>query len=112
MTDNPFVPGVRVAIESNAGFGTPTGYKQAFVDKVYKTGRFTLQGSTQQWLPHSPGGSTSYWSASQTGPRGYSGRDKLRIWDDANNAEICEAIQICTRCFRFRDLRAKIDAAQ
>lgn len=82
--ENPFVAGARVAIRNpNPGFRQrPVGYKEAFVDKVYKTGNFTLKGDNQQWrLSHNK-------SAVQTGNHGWSSRPTLRIWDDSSNDEI------------------------
>jgi hypothetical protein len=88
VSESPFVAGARVAIEVEGGYHAPTGYKEAFVDKAFKTGRFTLRGSAQQWRPYEPAGYTPYWNASQTGNHGYRMGGRLRIWDDAANTEM------------------------
>lgn len=108
MTDSPFQPGARVAIEVDGGYHAPTGYKEAFVDKAFKTGRFTLLGSKQQWRPYEPVGHwTPYWHANETGDSYRRGR--LRIWDDAADAEIREANATRHRYDRFTALKTEID---
>lgn len=105
---SPFVPGARVAIEVDGGYHAPTGYKEAFVDKTFKTGRFTLLYSKQQWRPYEPTSNwTPYWRASETG-ESYR-RNRLRIWDDAADAEIVEAIATRRRFEKFSALKTEID---
>lgn len=106
---NPFLPGARVAIEVDGGYHAPTGYKEAFVDKAFKNGRFTLRDSKQQWRPYEPAGYTQYWHAGETGDHGYRSGDRLRIWDDAADAEIVEANATRRRHDRFTDLQREID---
>lgn len=63
-----FVPGARVAIRDKHG----DGYREAFVDKVYKNGNFTLR--SQQWRPWRPGAhDDGRWCAHETGERGWNG---------------------------------------
>lgn len=102
---NPFVPGARVAIEVGGGYSAPMSYKEAFIEKVFKNERFTLRGSNQQWRPQGPGGYDKYWSANETGY----GRDKLRIWDDAANAEIIAANATLNRYQKFKKLQREIE---
>jgi hypothetical protein len=85
------------------------GYREAFVDKVFKTERFTLRDSKQQWRPHGPGGFEKYWHASQTGDHGYSVRVGLRIWNDAADDEIRAAIATRHRYDRFTTLQSNIE---
>lgn len=89
MSENeqhPFQPGTRVAIRtSRYGNGEPS-YREAFVDRVYKNGRFLLRGSPQQWKA-----SHSYmrdqWQADRTGESRWD-RDSVILWDEKNGAEI------------------------
>lgn len=93
MTDNPtspFVPGARVAIDDRWG-----NCREAFVEKVYKNGNFTLRGDNwrQQWRPRRSG---HEWSATPTGADPWT-RTKLRIWDAMVDAEISAKIALAKR---------------
>lgn len=94
---SPFVPGARVAIR----YGYYGEWREAFVDKVYKTGRFTLRGSSQQWRP------TDHGRAIQTGAKG-DGRGEARIW----SPEIDAAIDNAARRRRLGVLRDRIARAR
>lgn len=86
---SPFVPGARVAIECR---WSTKNFTEGFIDRVYKTGNFTLRGSSQQWRPWRRQGD---WRARQTGAdRRFSNPQNLRIWNDATNAEITGAIAL------------------
>lgn len=77
MAESQFKPGTRVAINSRYG----NTRKEAFVEKVYKSGNFTLKGQgNQQWRPHCGG---RY--ASETG-NNYP--ESCQVWDDALDARI------------------------
>lgn len=102
---SPFVPGARVAIEVGGGYSAPMSYKEAFVEKAFKNGRFTLLNSSQQWRPSGPGHYDKYWIASETGH----GRDRLRIWDDAADAEILAANAKLERYQKFTKLKREIE---
>jgi hypothetical protein len=103
---SPFVPGARVAIPVGNPYSV-LSYEEDFVYKVHKSGRFTLKGSpTRQWKPF---GST----AIATGDFGWSSpRPTLRIWDDASNAEIMEAIRRSRRYHKFKELRDQLSQVQ
>ena len=65
-TDHPFQPGVEVAVISRPSFGRGVSYRLAKVARVYKSGKFVLEGSTKQLRPHlSPWGDKE-WSASSS----------------------------------------------
>lgn len=86
--DHPFRPGTRVAVSEGRYTG---GYREAFVDKVYKTGRFTLVGdpARKQWTARmrAPyGGGVAVWAAYDSGHFG-----ALKIWDETTDAEIAAA---------------------
>lgn len=51
MTENehPFQPGVEVALVTYQRYGNGMSFKRAKVAKVHKSGRFVLEGSTQQY---------------------------------------------------------------
>lgn len=98
---SPFVPGARVAIDDPGGHLSPVGYKEGTVEKVYKTGHFTLKGSPQRWRVHEPCGHAAYWRASMTGDHRWSRAGALRIWDDAADVEIRDAISARSRYDRF-----------
>lgn len=104
---NPFVPGARVAIEVGGGYSSPMSYKEAFVEKAFKNGRFILRDSNQQWRPQGPGGYNKYWHASETGY----GRGRLRIWDEVANAEIIAANATLNRYQKFKKLQREIESA-
>lgn len=104
--EHPFQPGARVAIQQNYGWKGTT-YREAFVDKVYKTGRFTLKDDPDrgQWKPYRGGWpEPRQWEASMSGYRGW-----LLIWDDTTDAMIAEARDIAAH---DRRVRAAIDAVE
>jgi hypothetical protein len=86
--NSPFVPGARVAITS--GFSSDRDWREGRVAKAYKNGRFTLEGSDQQWRPQAPGGYREYWTANQTG-EGWN-HAHLWIWDATTDSKIRGAI--------------------
>ena len=108
MTDSPFKSGTRVAISIGDRY-TAYGYKEDFVEKVHKTGRFTLKSDPkQQWSPSQPWGeSQRYWTASQTGDHGWRGGGHLRIWDDAGDADIRAKINNHLLYHRFAKLQTE-----
>lgn len=86
--DHPFKPGTRVAVSEGRYTG---GYREAFVDKVYKTGRFTLVGdlARKQWTPRLwgfCGPNPPTWEAWNSG-----GGATIKIWDETTDAEITAA---------------------
>ena len=84
-----------------------SGVTEAFVDKVYKNGRFTLRGSKQQWRPWSHAWSdTTRWSATETGS-GWS-RQRLDLWDETTDKELSELLEAERTKTRWRDLQAKV----
>ena len=100
--ESPFIPGARVAIMSSSVYHADV--REAFVDKVHKSGNFTLRGSRQQWRPWGPSTYQTEWRAIETG-EGYSKR-KLVIWDDSTDAKIQEQkaeIKRNQRCHEIRD---------
>ncbi len=104
MTDNPFVSGARVARSTRY----QDGYTEQFVDKVHKSGRFTLRGSKQQWRPYRYGNMASVdWRATQTG-EGWT-RDSLRIWDVSTDVEINAEISAASRKRRASALRLRFE---
>ena len=101
---SPFIAGARVAIRIGDRYNK-YGYREDFVEKVHKTGRFTLKSNArQQWAPHSPFSINPYWTANQTGDHGWSGGGILRIWDDANDVEITTTINTYRRYHKFQKL--------
>ena len=106
-TASPFVPGARVAVTERFG----NAMTEAFVEKVYKSGNFTLRGSNQQWKPwKSTWSNEPRWSAVETGS-GYS-RRRLDLWDETTDAEITEKIETERTRQRWRALRVKIEAVR
>lgn len=100
--DHPFKPGTRVAVRNNHN----RGYKENFVEKLHKTGRFTLRGSSQQYKAWR----NSYdktWSAVSTGDSWY--YSNIKIWDETTDAEIAEANAKEARLLRWSNLRSAID---
>lgn len=82
IQDSPFMPGCRVAVRSRHG----DSYREGFVEKVHKNGRFTLKGSPQQWRPWCAGKDQSEWRAIETGDSWI--KNSLQIWDASTDAEI------------------------
>ena len=62
--DHPFTPGLKVALVHRPRYGGEVSYRPAMVAKVYKTGKFTLEGSNQQYRPEQWRGK---WTAYETG---------------------------------------------
>lgn len=87
--DSPFKPGARCALRRGESYT-----EEVFVDRVHKSGNFTLQGrGSQQWRPFSSGWSgEARWSAHETGNHGWCGyRTSLLLWDATTGAEITAA---------------------
>lgn len=99
---HPFKPGTRVAINNERYGRCDPDYSEAFVEKVYKNGNFTLRGSPQQWKPWGRDG-----SAHETGNH-FSSR-RLIIWNESTDAEISAAIAKRARERRFYELRKQIE---
>lgn len=97
---SPFVPGARVAVR----YGLNSEWREDFVDKVYKAGRFTLRGSKKQWRPHRDG------SASMAG--GGWGYIEARIWNAEIESEIREAMDLSNRRRRLYDIQDRIRSAR
>lgn len=105
---NPFVPGARVAIYIGDRY-TAHGYREDFVHKVGKSGRFTLRSDPkQQWRPSKPYNSKMFWSANQTGDHGWNGGATLRIWDASSDAEITFTIARRRRFEKFDKLKTSL----
>lgn len=104
--EHPFVPGTRVCVDD--GWGNA---REAFVEKVYKTGRFTLRGnSNQQWKPFRFRGGdeeSSHWRAHQTGDRWT--RAHLSIWDETTDAKISAKMAEQARRARLLGLQKRVE---
>lgn len=105
-TQHPFVPGARVAVRERYGNDITEG----FVDKAYKSGRFTLRGSSQQWRPWQTHLGDRTWSATETGS-GW-GRRSLDIWDESTHTEICAQIDAKRARNRWGNIRRKIEGVR
>ena len=104
-TDHPFVPGARVAIYDRWDNNRVT---EGFVDKVYKTGNFTLCGDKQQWSPYRAGSDDRpKWRAVETSG-GYS-RRRLDLWDETADAEITAKVEASKARDRWRKLIVRIE---
>ena len=104
MTDHPFVPGARVAVRNLYS----DRVIENFVDKVYKTGNFTLRGSSQQWKPWQNSYGQRTWAASETGSGRWSG-SRLDLWDETTDAKISADIEASKARHRWNDLRRKVE---
>lgn len=103
MSDTPFIPGARVAVDDRFG----SGIKESFVDKVYKNGNFTLRDSKQQWRPWHGGYGEKRWHATATGSGWH--RASLSLWDEATDRELTEKIEAQKIKLRWQKIRSKID---
>jgi hypothetical protein len=84
LTNSPFVPGLRVAITDGWD-----NWHEDFVEKVHKTGRFTLKGTPhRQWRP-SHASWSDHWRADPSGADSWT-RTWLRPWDEKADADIKE----------------------
>jgi hypothetical protein len=108
VSDSPFLPGARVAIEKDRSHYSPIGYTEGVIEKVHKSGRFALVGSSQQWRPARPDYYDNYWTAVETGSHGWSGHKRLRVWDDVNDQEIRDAIATNARYYQFQSAQQEI----
>lgn len=107
-SQSPFVPGARVAIYTGDRY-TARGYREDFVHKVGKSGRFTLRSDPkQQWRPFGPFNSKMFWSADQTGDHGWNGGGTLRIWDASSDVEITTTIARRGRFEKFDKLKTSL----
>lgn len=108
MTDHPFQPGTRVAVDMSARFSRgDMHYKEDFVLKVYKNGNFTLKSDPkQQWRAWSMHGEAP--SAIMTGDSVY-GRRRLKIWNEQTDAEIQRGNEAHARKSRWLDARKTIE---
>lgn len=102
---NPFVPDARVAVFERYG----DGVTEAFVDKAYKSGNFTLRGSKQQWRPWSYG-YDNRWRASETG-HGWN-RRSLEIWDETTDKELAAKFEAAKAKARWQDLCRKVGSVK
>jgi len=103
VAESKFVEGARVALRY--GRHGDARYKEAFVEKVYKTGRFILTGdkTRKQWSPW-PDGRTAY----QAGEYSYN-RPSLIIWDETADAEISVQIERTKRRDRMWKIKREIE---
>lgn len=102
----PFVPGARVAYQR----WRDSGWQERFVEKTYKSGRFTLKGGNgQQWRPSSYclGDGPVVWTAHPTGDH-YS-RTYIKLWTPETDKEISRAIAETKRRDRWLELRHSLD---
>lgn len=98
---NPFVPGTRVAIKSKYD-----GLSEGFVDKVYKSGRFILRGSTQQYRPDNYNNGDT-WNAWETGDGWF--KRSLRIWNAETDSEILATNAANARKAKWHALKSRIE---
>ena len=109
--DHPFQPGARVAMTS----GYSDIVSEHFVDKVYKTGHFTLKGSGQRYRPssHMSFGENKHvsWTARATGKSSWS-RTTIKLWDEHTDKEITDAFNEQKKKDKLQDIRHRIDRLQ
>ena len=98
---SPFVAGARVAVR----YGYNSEWREDFVDKVYKTGRFTLRGSKKQWRPYRDG------TAGMAGDRRWSSAE-ARIWNAEIESEIRAATDLSNRRRRLYAIQDRIRIAR
>lgn len=106
-TPNPFIAGARVAISDRWNRDALT---EGFVEKVYKNGRFTLRGSSQQWRPYSPGTYSENkheWRAHETGD-GFA-KGVLTIWNEHTNADLTAKLSRHQHSVRWQEVRLRVD---
>jgi hypothetical protein len=103
--NHPFQPGAKVAVIVQNGWREPHGYRFAVVAKVLKSGRFTLEGSPQQYRPYGPSGFEKYWHGVATGES----NARLRILDAASEPEIAAQNAKADRARRFANACHALD---
>lgn len=91
QADSPFKSGARCVIRSH------DTYTEVFVDRVHKSGNFTLVGKgSQQWRPYSyrdfGPDNVMRWTADKTGTDRLWDRTSLLLWDATTDAEITAAM--------------------
>jgi hypothetical protein len=97
---SPFVPGARVAIVT--GYDRKT-YTEGFVDRVYKSGNFTLRDyvGRQQWRPVRNSNRACCTRKSRWGTH-------LILWDENVNAEINAAMLSDAVCKRWQGVTNRV----
>ena len=86
--DHPFKPGTRVAIQSRGRWDGLCIYTEAFVEKVHKTGHFTLEGSPQRYRARQDWHDRKRWEAHSTAQLDFS---TILLWDEQTDKEVREA---------------------
>lgn len=105
LTSHPFQPGTEVAIVVKGDWRAPHGFRKGVVAKVHKSGKFTLDGSPQQWHPYCPSPSTKFWHAYATGKN----NGELRIVDATTIDRINEDNARYRRYYRYVEARRAIE---
>lgn len=103
---SPFVVGARMAVRDNRD----GPWREAFVAKVYKNGRFVLRDSVQQWRPfncHNYGSDALIWHARKAGQSAWD-TSALLIWDDTTAAQIAEENGAYSRRNRWAALMQRL----
>jgi hypothetical protein len=98
-----FVPGVRVAISQR----WRDAVREAFVEKVYKNGNFTLLHSTQQWRPFGP---RPYRTAFETGSS--LTRSHIQLWDATTDREIAAKVKLTRNRRRLAIIMGKLKSVE
>lgn len=103
---SPFKSGARCALRHGEN------YTEVFVDRVHKSGNFTLRDrGSQQWRPFSSGWSgEARWSAHETGNHGWGGsRTSLVPWDATTDAEITAAVAEQRLTNRLYEVKKRVE---
>lgn len=108
-TESPFVPGAKVAMRLGNRWGA-SEWKTFEVDKLFKSGRFTIKDRDGQWnaYPPNPGGYEKHWHAHRAGASRY-GDGTLYIWDESSDAMIKEGFAEYNRERRLKKLQQRFE---
>lgn len=101
-TNHCFQPGARVAIRN----GHHDSWHETFVEKVYKTGHFTLLGNPQRYRPYSY--DAVRWYGSPTRNDGWN-RTSVQFWNAATDKEISESIAGQALTDRLASVRKRLE---
>ncbi len=110
MTDHPFVPGAKVAMRLGNRWGA-SEWQPHEVEKVFKTGRFTLKEREGQWNAYPPshnGYGEKYWHAHRAGASRYNDGEVI-IWNEETDQMIRDGFAELKREQRLSALQRRFE---
>lgn len=110
MTEHPFVPGAKVAMRLGNRWGA-SEWQSYEVEKLFKTGRFTLKDRDGQWNACPPSQNDfgeKYWRAHRAGTSRYNDGEVI-IWNEDTDQMIREGFLELQREQRLKTLQRRFE---